>query len=122
MIKKTLFAITVLFLLTLSSCYNDKAELLATTTDCDTTKVTFSLSISTIIRTNCEACHSGGTPSGNISLSNYAEISSAADNGSLMNTIRHESGWSAMPKGGNKLSDCDIRKLEIWINKGKPNN
>jgi len=27
-----------------------------------------------------------------------------------------------MPKGGNKLSDCDIRKLEIWIIKGKPNN
>ena len=113
---------SVLFMLSMSSCYYDKAELLATTKDCDTTKVTFALTVSPIIKTNCELCHSGSTPSGNISLSDYTEIKTADDNGSLMGSIRHENGWSAMPKGGNKLSDCDIRKLEIWINKGKPDN
>jgi hypothetical protein len=29
---------------------------------------------------------------------------------------------SAMPKGGGKLSDCDINKIRSWLNKGMLNN
>jgi len=122
MIKKFLFPMTFIAMLSFSSCYYDKAELLATTADCDTTKVTYSITILPIIKTNCEACHSGGSPSGNVLLSNYTEIKAAAENESLMGTIKHKTGWSPMPKGGNNLSDCDIRKLEIWIKNGEPNN
>jgi len=40
----------------------------------------------------------------------------------LMGTIKHESGWSPMPKNGNKLSDCKIQKIDRWILDGTPNN
>lgn len=120
--KKSTYLLIVLMLIGLSSCFKDKAELLTIDTSCDTANVTFALSVAPIIQNNCQGCHSGGTPSGSISLSNYTEIKTAADNGNLMGTIRHLSGYSAMPKGGNMLRDCDIRKLEIWISKGTPNN
>lgn len=122
MIKKTLLLALILTMLSLTSCYYDKAEFLVTTNDCDTAKVTYSISIAPIINSNCAGCHSGSTPSGNLSLSNFTEVKSAADNGSLMGVIRYEPNWSPMPKGGNKLSDCNIRKLEIWITNGTPNN
>ncbi|MBU3928662.1 MAG: hypothetical protein KKB74_12720 [Bacteroidetes bacterium] len=44
------------------------------------------------------------------------------NNGSLMGAIRHESGWSPMPKNTNQLDDCTIRKLEIWVANDTPNN
>lgn len=122
MIKKILFFAAISFMLSLSSCYYDKAESLRTISDCDTTKVTYSITIAPMINSNCEGCHSGGTPSGGVMLSNYSETKTAADNGSLLGTIKHESNWSPMPKGGNKLSDCNIRQLEIWIKNGTPNN
>lgn len=122
MISRNLIILLFIAVLGLSSCYKDKAELLQLGVGCDTTNVTYALTISPIIKSNCEGCHSGGAPSGGILLTNYPEIKSAADNGRLMGTIRHEAGFSPMPKGGNSLSDCDIKKLEIWIKNGTLNN
>ena len=107
----------------LSSCYYDVAEeLYPEKPVCDTTNVTFSNDIFPIINTNCTSCHSGQAPGGNIKLENYNDISAAANNGSLLGVIRHEQGWSPMPKGGGKLNDCDIAKIETWFDQGTPNN
>jgi cytochrome c5 len=122
MTNRILILSAFVLLLSLTSCYYDKAELLQTVNDCDTSNVTFAVTIAPIIQSNCQGCHSGGAPASNISLTNFAEIKAAADNGSLMGSIKHLQGFSAMPKGGNKLSDCDINKLEIWISKSTPNN
>lgn len=111
------------FFLTLHSCYYDNVEELYPQAPlCDTTNVTYSGTVWPIVNNNCTACHSGGFPSGNVSLSNYDEVAAAAANGSLLGTIRHENGWSPMPKGGGKLADCDINKIETWVNAGTPNN
>ena len=100
----------------LSSCYYDNVEYLyPQDPDCDTTNVTFSNDVMPVISASCTGCHSGSAPAGNIRLSNYDEIVSVANNGSLMGTIKHESGWSPMPKNGNKLSDCKIQKIDRWI-------
>jgi len=107
----------------MSSCYYDKEDdLYPQTAACDTTNVTFTNNVFPIINSNCTACHSGAAPSGNIRLENYNDISTAANNGSLLGVIRHESGWSPMPKGGGKLNDCDIAEIETWVNQGTPNN
>lgn len=37
-------------------------------------------------------------------------------------TITHSNGYSAMPKNGNKLSQCNIAQFKRWIDQGMPNN
>jgi hypothetical protein len=39
-----------------------------------------------------------------------------------MGTVNHATGYSAMPKGGGKLTDCEIRQLQTWIDNGTLNN
>ncbi|MBT3174502.1 MAG: hypothetical protein HN336_06610 [Lentimicrobiaceae bacterium] len=122
-IKKKFFIIFLVMISGLSSCYYDNVEYLyPQDPDCDTTNVTFSNDVMPVISASCTGCHSGSAPAGNIRLSNYDEIVSVANNGSLMGTIKHESGWSPMPKNGNKLSDCKIQKIDRWILDGTPNN
>jgi len=122
---RRLFSALILlaFFFSLHSCYYDNVEeLYPQAPACDTANVTYSATVWPIIETNCTGCHNAGFPSGNISLSNYDEIVAAVQNGSLLGTIRHENGWSPMPKGGGKLADCDIKKIETWVNAGTPNN
>lgn len=107
----------------LHSCYYDNLEdLYPQAPACDTSNVTYSNTVWPIINGNCTSCHSGGFPSGNVSLSNYNEIATAANNGSLLGAIRHENGWSPMPQGGGKLPECDIAQIETWVNAGTPDN
>lgn len=105
------------------SCYYDiEEDLYPQPPACDTTNVSYADDVWPVINTNCTGCHSGGAPSGNVSLENYDDIVIAANNGSLLGTIKHEDGWSPMPKGGGKLNDCDIAKIESWVNNGTPEN
>lgn len=107
----------------MQSCYYDNIEeLYPQAPACDTTNVTYSTDVWPVISENCTDCHNTGFPSGNVSLSNYDEIVAAVQNGSLLGTIKHEDGWSPMPKGGGKLPDCDIQKIESWVNAGTPDN
>ena len=89
---------------------------------CDTTNVTYSGSIIPILQNSCIGCHSGSTPGGNISLNTYAGVFTQATNGKLFGSVNHSTGFSAMPKGGNKLSTCQIDMIRIWIDAGAPNN
>ena len=122
-IKKTGLLTGLLVLIGLNSCYYDSVEdLYPQPPACDTTGVTYSGSVKPVIDASSIGCHSGSAPCGNISLANYNDIVVAAQNGSLLGTIRHDNGWSPMPKNGNKLDDCSITKIEIWVNSGTPNN
>lgn len=106
-----------------NACYYDNVEdLYPTAGDCDTANVSYSGDVWPIINTNCTGCHSGAAASGNVRLENYSQIKIAADNGSLLAVIKHENGWSPMPKGGAQLSDCNISTIEEWINQGTPEN
>ncbi len=107
----------------LNSCYYDNVEdLYPEQPFCDTTNVTFANDIYPIINNNCVGCHNNTFASGGVNLESYDNIILVANNGSLMGAVKHQSGWSPMPKNGNKLNYCSIRKLEIWINDGTPNN
>lgn len=89
---------------------------------CDTSNVTFTGTIKPLMQTYCKGCHSGSSPGGGVSLTNYAGISGAAFDGSLVGSVDHLPGWNAMPKNSAKMSDCDIAKIKIWVNAGAPNN
>lgn len=83
-------------------------------TGCDTTNVSYTKQISSIITQNCLGCHSGVAPGGNIALTNYAEVKSATMQGRLMGAIEHAQGYSAMPKSGLKLDECKITIFKKW--------
>jgi len=121
-IRNLLLSSGILFLWTLSSCYNDNYQRLYPSGPCDTTNVTFSGSIMPIINSNCAGCHNSSYASGNISLDSYNNIVSAIKGGRFMGSIEQAPGYSAMPKGGGKLSNCDISSIQAWVNKGMPNN
>jgi archaellum component FlaG (FlaF/FlaG flagellin family) len=101
-----------------TSCYNDSEEGLFPgsyiNNTCDTSIVTFSASIKPIIEGNCITCHSSQQPT----LNNYSNISSNAS--AILKSIKRE-GASPMPPT-TSLDDCSIKKFEIWINNGNPNN
>ena len=90
--------------------------------NCDTTNVTFSGTIFPLIQNSCLGCHSGASAGGQIDLSNYQNISIVTQNGKLYGAVNHNSGFLPMPKGGNKLQDCKIDQIRIWIQNGSLNN
>jgi cytochrome c553 len=89
---------------------------------CDTVNMKYAANIVPIISNNCYNCHGNGTAMGGISLDNYAKLKAQADNTNLIGAITHANGYSPMPQGGGKLSDCDINKIKSWIANGTQNN
>lgn len=90
--------------------------------ECDTTNVSFTNHIWPLVENNCLGCHSGGNPGGGIYLNNYASIVAAVESGKLWGAVNHLQGYSPMPKNANKLSDCNISQIRIWIEDGTPEN
>lgn len=107
------------------ACYYDSEEVLYPQIgdSCDTTSVTFSGTISVMLANNCYTCHStAAAPSfGNgIALQDYADV--VSHSAAVLGSIKHESAYSPMPKGGGTLNDCLIRQMEIWVADGTPDN
>ncbi len=92
------------------------------TVECDTVNVTFTGSILPVNDTYCKGCHSGSSPSGGITLTDYASIKAAVDGGRYVGAIEQLTGYTAMPKGNPKLPECNIYQINKWINQGMPNN
>lgn len=89
---------------------------------CDTTNFTYSGAVLIMNDTYCKGCHNPASLGGGIDLSTYASIKIQAANGKYLGSIKHSTGFFAMPKGGSKLSDCQIRQVEKWIQAGMQNN
>ncbi|HMQ60134.1 MAG TPA: hypothetical protein PKE06_05655 [Flavilitoribacter sp.] len=89
---------------------------------CNTDSVTYNKTVVGIFQGWCYACHSGNNPVGVIRLETYSQVKPYVDNGQILGTIRHDSGFLAMPDGGGKIPSCDIKQIEKWISNGAPDN
>lgn len=89
---------------------------------CDTTNISFSGFVEPLIQNTCQGCHSGNPPAAGIDLTGYDNIKTVAENGRLYGAIGHLSGFSPMPKGGNRLDSCIVDQVKSWIDAGMPNN
>lgn len=122
-ITKILFY-SLLIALFSTSCYYDKEDDLYpfdSSQNCDTLNMTYTTNIQAILENNgCVSCHSTSGPSGGVVLDNYDQVKIVADNGRLFGSVNYDDGYSPMPKGGSKLSDCDLAKIKAWINDGSP--
>jgi hypothetical protein len=111
-----------------SACYYDKKDQVypqVVVTTCDTTNITYAVTVTNILNANCNSCH--GTASANVSgggilLSTYASVKPYVTNGKLINSVLQNGQASAMPKNMAKLDQCTINKLTLWVNKGALNN
>ncbi|MBL7739002.1 MAG: c-type cytochrome [Chitinophagaceae bacterium] len=101
---------------------NQGAKNNSCTGSCDTTVFTYSGAVKNIMSGKCAGCHNPSNLGGNVDLSTYNAVKASALNGSLYGSIAHQPGYSAMPKNAAKLSDCEIRQVQKWVNAGALNN
>ena len=115
----------VIVLTVVASCYSDnKEEIYQNFVPCtvDTTAaVTYSADIGPLLTASCaiDGCHNSSSRQSNLDLSTYGDSKRIADDGRLKNRINGIG--PIMPPSGS-LQQCDIDKIEIWINEGAPNN
>jgi len=125
--KRITKAFIILLIAILTGCYYDNEETLYTqvSTTCDLANVTFTATVKPILQASCLSCHSNSKANnsgGGIKLENFADVQTQAKNGKLMGTVKHSSGFQAMPLGGGMISDCEINQLQKWIDNGILNN
>ena len=110
----------------LCSCYTDKEELLYPDTGCDDLgNVSFLTDVTPLIESQCLACHSAANSASlgaSIVLETYDDVTFGYESLGLLSAIKHESGSSPMPKSGSKMTDCEIKIIETWINEGGEDN
>ena len=87
---------------------------------CDSTISGFASAVQPIMTKYCVGCHAYPNASAQVDLSGYIGVKNAINQG-LLKSIDH-SGYYPMPKGGAKLSDCEINQVRKWIQRGAPND
>lgn len=86
--------------------------------DTDTISVTYN-DLSYIFNGSCVQCHNiGFTNAPGIVFNDYDDVVSSIETGKVIPAIKHET--VQMPKNQQKLSDCEIQLIEVWINRGMP--
>ena len=125
--KRIFTILSILFIATIGGCYYDSEEKLypVLSTECNLTDVSFSGTVKPILQASCYNCHSNSnylSSGGGIKLENHADLKTMAESGKLMGSVTHASGFLPMPKGGGKLSDCEISQLQKWVDNQMPNN
>ncbi|MBT8233541.1 MAG: hypothetical protein HKO66_16725 [Saprospiraceae bacterium] len=108
--------------LAFSSCYYDVEEELYPQLGCETEDMSYQNDIIPILETNCYQCHDAANNFGNVTLDNHSSLLIFVNNGRLLGSLKHESGFSPMPQNAQMLISCNIQKIESWINAGAPNN
>lgn len=117
----TLFSIGIL--LAYQSCTYDKGSTTVPTSNCDTLNtISYSAQVVPILQQNCYSCHLSASTGGGILLGTHTQAKAVAQGSRFVGAIKQLSGFSAMPKGGSKLTDCQIAILQKWINQGCLNN
>lgn len=84
----------------------------------DTEAVTYDPDITTIMIARCAPCHLSVSASGGVILDTYTGVKEAVENTKLVNAINHNSGYSPMPQGADKLAQTDIDTIQTWIKNG----
>ena len=121
--KRISFGIfAVVFLLTLSCSSDSEEDLMPENLECKTQNMSYTEDVLPILERNCLSCHNNASQQGGVNLEGYQALKSWVDNGAFLGSIKWEPGFSGMPQGGPPLPDCDLSKIEAWINQGALDN
>ena len=106
----------------ISSCYYDNEEDLYPENTCKTEAMSYSNDVLPILEDNCYSCHDQASSQGGVTLEGYTNLKVYVDNGKLLGAIKHEPGFPAMPQGAPQLGECQIAKIEAWVDQGASDN
>ena len=121
----SIYAILCLALsLPLVQCTKDRGKLLppAAQNICgDTTSITYTNTVNTILLNNCtfSGCHDAGSVNGDYTI--YSGIKAKVDAGSFQNRVFSLKDMpSPSSPGPTTLSECDLARLRNWVSAGAP--
>jgi hypothetical protein len=110
-------------LMMIQACTYDSEEELYGEVDCKTENVSYVADVVPILQNNgCLGCHNAADAQGGIVIDSYETLKIWIENERFLGSIRHDAGFSAMPKGAPKINQCSIDKITAWISDGYPNN
>lgn len=112
-------------LLGLNACYYDKADkLYPNANTCDTSNMTFTKSVQPILKANCTdaGCHTVANANAGIELETYSGTMLVVPQDKLINAVKYIAGGSKNMPPTQKMTDCNINKIEAWIRRGSPEN
>lgn len=120
-------ALILIAISSFTACYYDKKDQVypqVVVAACDTTNVSYSVTVTNILNANCNNCHGASANSlgAGIVLNTYASVKPYITNGRLVNSILQNGNASPMPKNMAKMDVCSINKIIVWSNKGAINN
>ncbi|MCD6064256.1 MAG: hypothetical protein K0R82_2167 [Flavipsychrobacter sp.] len=124
--------LVILSMVVLAGCYNDNEQDLYPVPTNPTTPptpgtdstVSFSAKIKPILDSKCATagCHDANGLGGGYNFTTYAGVKQAVTNNRLLGAIKHEQGFSQMPKGMPPLDAATIDLFTKWVNQGALNN
>ena len=127
MLKYFKIALILIAISSFTACYYDKKDQVypqVVVAACDTTNVSYSVTVTNILNANCNNCHGASANSlgAGIVLNTYATVKPYITNGRLVNSILQNGNASPMPKNMAKMDVCSINKIIVWANRGAINN
>ena len=126
MSKKIYFIVTLFIgvIILIQSCSRNNVEkATGGTNPCDTSQVSFQRDIEPILINYCYQCHSNNNIvfSNGVSLEGYDNFKGWCQSGYVLGDITRAPGFTPMPYGKPKITDCAINKITAWINQNFPN-
>ena len=104
------------------SCTFHSEEELYGFEECDTTLVTWENPIREILAENCVECHNAELHYNEVRHDEYALVLIVVNDGRLNGVINHLPGYPQMPYQRPQLPECELSLINIWIERGTPEN
>lgn len=122
---KFILASFVTFLVVLVSlvpraCENNNEVDLYGIIECDTLNITWESDIKDILAANCVVCHGPVTARNNVRHDSYEAEMIVVNDGRLRGVVNHLDGYPRMPYNMPKLPECELNKINAWLNAGAP--
>ena len=99
-------------ILLFSGCVKNVAE--DPEQDCSDQEAFYVENIAPIMSQSCLACHSGGSPSGDLSLDSFNSVLNSM--ASTLDRVNRDQGSAGfMPQGGGQLSETQLASLQTFF-------
>ncbi len=116
------FFIIMLAIISFFACVSNNEYDLYGIPECDTTNVNWNSKISAIMQKNCVECHGEVISYNGVRHDSYQSELIVVNDGRLKGVVNHLNGFAKMPKDRGKLPACELELINIWLDKGAPEN
>jgi len=105
-----------------SSCAFNSEEELYGIVECDTTLITWEHPIKEILADNCVECHNEDLHYNDVRHDTYEFELIVVNDGRLNGVVNHLPGFPQMPYQRSQLPECELQLINLWLERGAPEN